>query len=71
MDAMNTLEKTPYSKYLIVGFNALNKAEDILFSFFKKTGKAVFLWKKEITSIITCIALMMKILTRCLRKFNH
>jgi RecB family exonuclease len=42
--AMNTLEKTPYSKYLIVGFNALNKAEDTLFSFFKKTGKAVFLW---------------------------
>lgn len=31
-------------KYLFIGFNALNKSEDLLFSYLKKTGKGVFLW---------------------------
>ncbi len=39
-----TLDKPLYNKYLFIGFNALNKAEDILFNFLKTSGKAEFLW---------------------------
>lgn len=38
------LSEKGYSKYLFIGFNALNKSEDLLFSYLKKTGKGVFLW---------------------------
>ncbi len=37
-------EDMPFRKYLFIGFNALNKAEDILFSFLQTSGKAEFLW---------------------------
>ena len=33
-----------HAKYLFVGFNALNKAEDTLFNYLKKIGKAEFYW---------------------------
>ena len=33
-----------FDRYVMVGFNALNACEEILFSHLKKTGKALFYW---------------------------
>lgn len=33
-----------YKKFIFIGFNALNKSEDKLFSYLNKMGKAEFLW---------------------------
>ncbi len=33
-----------HEKYLFIGFNALNKAEDVLFSHLQRAGKASFYW---------------------------
>ncbi|MBN2214221.1 MAG: PD-(D/E)XK nuclease family protein [Bacteroidales bacterium] len=40
----NTPLYLPCDNYLFIGFNALNHAEDKLFSFLKASGRAVFLW---------------------------
>lgn len=34
----------PMEQYVFVGFNALNKCEEMLFYHLKNTGKAVFFW---------------------------
>ncbi|MCH7657533.1 MAG: PD-(D/E)XK nuclease family protein [Bacteroidetes bacterium] len=37
-----------YSSYVIVGFNALNRAEDRLFEYLKESGKAEFYWDYDL-----------------------
>lgn len=44
----------PYSKYVFVGFNALNRVEDSMFKILQKKGKALFYWDYD-TSYITNI----------------
>ncbi len=41
---LNNLEKLSYDKYIFVGFNALNKAENKLLEFLKRENKAEFYW---------------------------
>lgn len=38
------LEKHPYTKFVFVGFNALNKAEELLFQHFLERGRAKIYW---------------------------
>ena len=38
------VDKLPYEKYVLVGFNVLNKVEHTLFTQLKAAGKAVFYW---------------------------
>ena len=40
----NTIEKLDAGKYIIIGFNALNKCEKKLFRHLRNTGKAEFYW---------------------------
>ena len=42
----------PYKKYVFVGFNALNRCEEVLFQHLQDSGKALFYWDYD-TSYIT------------------
>ncbi len=41
----------PYEKYIFVGFNALNRAEDAIFKILQEQGKAIFYWDYDVAYI--------------------
>ena len=41
----------PYEKYIFVGFNVLNRAEDAMFKILQEHGKALFYWDYDISYI--------------------
>jgi hypothetical protein len=43
-NAESVFKKLPYTRYIFVGFNALNKCEEKLFFMFKKLNMAEFFW---------------------------